>query len=239
MNSVSHPVVYSYKRCPYAMRARLSIYFSGKAVEQREIVFWDKPEPMLVASPKGTVPVLILPDGSVIEESWEIMQWALAKHALYPDDLRINKWIRTCDVEFKPHLDDYKYPELCRERYPDLSPESGQVRARQGGEWFIQQLEKQLQQSEFLLGSRLSIADLAVFPFVRQFAHVDKSWWQDAPYPGVQKWLDGHTNSDYFAAVMKNRPVWEPKHQALWVDEPELQRKDQFRAKAEAKPIPG
>jgi glutathione S-transferase len=236
--SSDFPVLYSYRRCPYAMRARLSIYFSGREVEQREIVFWDKPESMLTASPKGTVPVLVLPDGSVVEESWEIMQWALAEHRLYSQDECVDNWVDACDNRFKRHLDDYKYPELCQESYPDLTPQQGLEKARQGGEGFIQKLESQLSKTAFLLGPELSIADLATFPFVRQFAHVDQAWWQSADYPAVQAWLEMHMDSDYFAAVMKNRPVWESSHQPLLVNEPQLQRKDQFRAKAEGKPIP-
>lgn len=238
MTNQVFPVLYSYRRCPYAMRARLSIFFSGREVEQREIVFWDKPEPMLEASPKGTVPVLILPDGEVIEESWDIMQWALTGHELYPTDERINDWISACDNDFKPHLDDYKYPELCQQSYPDLTSGQGHEKARQGGEVFLQKLENQLQQTVYLLGDELSIVDLALFPFVRQFAHVDKAWWQSADYPAVQAWLEKHLSSDYFAAVMKNRPVWQTGHQPILVNEPELQRKDQFRAKAEGKRIP-
>ena len=237
MNS-DYPVLYSYRRCPYAMRARLSIYFSGRAVEQREIVFWDKPLSMLQASPKGTVPVLILENGLVVEESWEIMQWALAEHRLYPQFASIENWIVACDEQFKKHLDDYKYPELCQASYPDITPEQGHKKAQQGGEVFIKKLEAQLSQTTFLLGDDLSIADLSTFPFVRQFAYVDKTWWKSAPYPAVQVWLEKHLQSDYFAAVMKNRPVWQAGHLPIWVDEPELQRKDQFRAKAEGKRIP-
>lgn len=225
---MTDPVLYSYRRCPYAMRARLAIYFSGKVVEQREIVFWNKPEAMLQASPKGTVPVLILSDGQVIDESWEIMQWALQDSDLLPagDFSEIENWIQQNDVEFKTHLDAYKYPEQCLEIPVEQS--------RKQGEKFLQRLEAQLQTSVYVLSNQLSVADLAIFPFIRQFAHVDKTWWQSAPYPHLQKWLAQHLQSEYFQAVMKNRPVWQIGHQPLWVNEPELQTKDQFRKKAEA-----
>ncbi|BBP46812.1 glutathione S-transferase [Thiosulfatimonas sediminis] len=238
MTNQVFPILYSYRRCPYAMRARLAIWFAQRQVEQREIVFWDKPESMLQVSPKATVPVLVLPDGEVIEESWEIMQWALMDDALFPQDARIADWIAVCDGDFKMHLDAYKYPELCQQSYPDLMSGQCHEKARQGGEVFLQKLENQLQQSAYLLGNQLSIVDLALFPFVRQFSHVDKAWWNSADYPAVQAWLAMHLASEYFAAVMKNRPVWQVGHQPILVNEPELQRKDQFRAKVEGKAIP-
>ncbi|WP_206199096.1 glutathione S-transferase [Thiomicrorhabdus indica] len=229
-----YPILYSYRRCPYAMRSRLAIYFSGVKVEQREIVFWDKPEPMLQASPKGTVPVLVLPEsenlpaGKVIDESWEIMQWALRESDLLPAGQKdqINHWLQQNDFEFKGHLDAYKYP--------DDFPEIENKQARQKGEVFLQKLELALQSSSYLLGEELSVVDLAIFPFIRQFAHVDKIWWQSANYPALKTWLNKHLESDYFKAVMKNRPVWQKGHSALLVHEPELQTKDQFRKKAEA-----
>lgn len=222
-----YPVLYSYRRCPYAMRARLAIYFAQLDVEQREIVFWDKPEPMLAASPKGTVPVLVLPNGQVIDESWEIMQWALQDSALLPAGQKdvMDLWIAHNDNEFKAHLDAYKYPH-------DF-PEIEQSQARESGKGFLVKLEERLQQTSYLLGNELSIVDLALFPFVRQFAHVDKVWWQSAPFPALQAWLANHLQSDYFKAVMKNRPVWEVGHHPLLVHEPALQTKDQFRKKAE------
>lgn len=231
---MTYPVLYSYRRCPYAMRARLAIYFSDREVEQREIVFWDKPEPMLQASPKGTVPVLVLPErerlpaGKVIDESWEIMQWALSDSDFLPTGSisEIESWIEQNDFEFKNHLDAYKYSE----QFPEIENKQ----ARQNGEVFLQKLELALQSSSYLLGEELSVVDLAIFPFVRQFAHVDKRWWQNANYPALKVWLDKHLQSDYFKAVMKNRPVWQEGHGALLVHEPELQTKDQFRKKAEA-----
>ena len=224
---MSHPILYSYRRCPYAMRARLSIYFSQIQVEQREIVFWDKPEPMLAASPKGTVPVLILPDGTVIDESWDIMCWALAEHRLNPVEsaASIEQWVTRNDNEFKVYLDAYKYPES----------EHAQQQAREQGEVFLQQLESVLSTQPYLLGASLSIVDLALFPFIRQFANVDKAWFAQANYPALRRWLQTHLESEYFQAVMKKRPVWQASHQALWVNEPAFKTRDQFVAKAEGK----
>ncbi len=220
---MSHPVLYSYRRCPYAMRARLAIYLAHREVEQREIVFWDKPAPMLCASAKGTVPVLILADQSVIDESWDIMKWALQGSEWWLEDSLVFSWVDRNDNEFKTYLDAYKYPESLQD----------QMHARDQAEVFLNDVEEALQQQLFLLGDSLSILDLAIFPFVRQFAHVDKDWFfsQDR-WSNLQLWLQRHLDSDYFKAVMKNRPVWQPGYQPLWVDEPELMTKDAFRKKA-------
>ncbi len=228
----NHPVLWSYRRCPYAMRARMAIYLSGKQVEQREIVFWEKPQPMLEASPKGTVPVLVLPSGEVIDESRDIINWAFADmdialfSALTDQTLsqKVNKWIDRNDNDFKPWLDKYKYSD----RFPEQPPEF----YRQQGETFLIEIEKALAANSFLLANAMSLADIAVFPFIRQFVNVDKNWFEEAHYPKLKQWLAYMLESDAFKMVMKNRPVWEPVHQALWVHEPDLVTKDQFTAKA-------
>ena len=239
-----HPVLYSYRRCPYAMRARMAIYLSGLQVEQREIVFWEKPPTMLEASPKGTVPVLVLPDGSVIDESRDIMLWALRHSqntALYADYLRfekktqykkLNEWIDCCDDEFKTHLDHYKYSD----RFPEFSQED----YRERGCEFLQRLEQQLSLSSslnvsecaFLLGDKMSLADIALFPFIRQFVNVDKVWFVKANYPYLKAWLSYFIESTLFKGVMKNRPVWQEGDNPLWVDEPSMITKDEFVKKA-------
>lgn len=235
-----HPVLYSYRRCPYAMRARMAIVYAGIQVEQREIVFWDKPEQMLTASPKGTVPVLVLSNGRVIDESRDIMQWALSQANnqawLFDNNSdylqQMNQWIDQCDNDFKVHLDHYKYA--------DRHPEFSQQTYRQSGCEFLSLLEQQLSvnaenfalESYALIENQLSMADIALFPFVRQFAHVDKDWFQKAEYPFLQKWLEQNIESKWFKAVMKNRPVWQAEHQSLWVDEPQLTTRDQFLLKA-------
>ncbi|MDX1795431.1 MAG: glutathione S-transferase [Hydrogenovibrio sp.] len=227
---MTHPILYSYRRCPYAMRARMGVYASGIQVEQREIVFWDKPEPMLQASPKGTVPVLVT-GAEVIDESFDILLWALARSDRFgwlpesSDRYRQAKdWVSLNDYEFKPALDRYKYA--------DRHPEHPQVVYRQQGEEFLAQCEAQLEKTLYLTGKQCSFADIAIFPFIRQFAHVDKTWWARRPYPKVYDWLKGHLDADYFRGVMKNRPVWQPGQHPLWVDEPELETRDQFARKA-------
>lgn len=228
--SSAHPILYSYRRCPYAMRARMGIYLAGLEVEQREIVFWDKPEHMLQLSPKGTVPVLLTDCGEVIDESWDILLWALERAGLtevyYPENKvkEINNWVVTNDDEFKYWLDRYKYAD----RYPEKPPEF----YRQQGEVFLQKIETALSKTSFLMMSSVSVADIALFPFIRQFVNVDKNWWQEACYPLTKVWLEFMLQQDFFTEVMKNRPTWEPAHQPLWVIESHLQTKDQFRHKA-------
>jgi glutathione S-transferase len=196
------PILYSFRRCPYAMRARLALYASGVAVELREVSLRAKPASMLAASPKGSVPVLVLPDGRVIDESWEIMQWALHQHDpegwLGQDNSFIaaaNPLIIENDTTFKYHLDRYKYAE----RYPEY-PRS---HYRSEAQVFLQQLENRLHTPRFLLGDAMSIADVAIFPFIRQFAAVDKDWFAQAPYPSLQRWLNIFLGSELFDEVMK------------------------------------
>ena len=229
----SYPVLYSYRRCPYAMRARMGIYLAGVQVEQREIVFWDKPPLMLAASPKATVPVLILPDGHVIDESLDILFWAVnqseqACSDLIPQDEalleRMKAWVERNDNEFKDWLDKYKYA--------DRFLEQSQSDYRQHGELFLKSIEVSLTEHIFLLGNSLSLADIALFPFVRQFVNVDKVWFEQADYPYLKNWLAGLLKSHAFKAVMKNRPVWQAGHYPLWVDEPDLQTRNEFTAKA-------
>lgn len=230
----NHPVLYSYRRCPYAMRARVGLYLCGVQVEQREIVFWDKPESMLQASPKGTVPVLILPNGEVIDESRDILTWAvnqtgLAENKLLPSAKKgeINNWIDENDEQFKEWLDKYKYAD----RYP----ENEQSYYRFQGEIFLAKLEEALNNHDYLVSNELTLADVALFPFIRQFVHVDKTWFASANYPKLKVWLDCHLSADYFKAIMKNRPVWQEEFEPLWLDEPELETRDQFQKKAQNK----
>lgn len=236
---VNFPILYSYRRCPYAIRARMAIMASGVQVEQREIVFWDKPVEMLSVSPKGTVPVLILPDGQVIDESRDIMLWALSqsdelnwlpseKERAFAEMISL---IDVCDNEFKTHLDHYKYAE----RFPEELPEIYRLR----GEGFLQILEELLVHSFSsskllaLNGKHVSMTDIALFPFVRQFAHVDKQWFEQSAYRYLNRWLKQHIEAEYFTSIMKNRPVWLVSHAPLWVSEPGLARRDQFLAKAQ------
>jgi glutathione S-transferase len=203
------PVLYSFRRCPYAMRARMALFYSGISVELREVVLRDMPAALLDCSPKGTVPVLVLEDGTVIEESRDIMHWALAArdpdHWLPPDAaaqrVDIDGLVDSNDRSFKQQLDRYKYAD----RYPEQPP--GEY--RHAGEEFLQQLEQRLKTTTWLCGDCMTLADVAIFPFVRQFAFVDKPWFDAAPYPRLQQWLNGLLKSPLFLGVMNKYPPWQ------------------------------
>ncbi|MGY2410582.1 glutathione S-transferase [Pseudomonas pergaminensis] len=194
MNEV---LLYSFRRCPYAMRARLALRYAGVPVRIVEVSLKAKPAEMLALSPKGTVPVLSV-EGEVIDESLAIMQWALARHDpddwLLQGDPAVLALIAENDQGFKYHLDRYKYAE----RYPQFPMEH----YRAEGETFLQKLEGLLADRAYLLADHPSLADMALAPFVRQFAHVDRDWFASAPYPGLQRWLDAFLQSPLFIGVM-------------------------------------
>ena len=201
------PVLYSFRRCPYAIRARLALSAAAIPVILREVELRSKPAAMLAISPKGTVPVLQLSNGIVIEQSLDIMYWALRQNDpqrwLVPDSLKqMVGLIAHNDGEFKYYLDRYKYPD----RYPER-PASYY---RQQAEDFLQGLESRLQQQTFLCGGRFSLVDAAILPFVRQFAAVDSAWFAASDYVAVRNWLENFSNSLLFAAVMTKFPVWQP-----------------------------
>ena len=202
--SEPRPVLYSFRRCPYAMRARLALDVSETAVEHREILLRDKPQAMLDASPKGTVPVLVLPDGTVLEESLDVMHWALARHDpehwLAPPAPDMAALIEGCDGPFKHHLDRYKYAA----RHEGADPEAHRDAALD----YLQALDVRLRESSQLFGQAMSMADAAIFPFVRQFANTDRDWFDALDLPGLQGWLAGHLESARFARIMTKYPLW-------------------------------
>ena len=204
----SYPRLYSFRRCPYAMRARLGLLFAGLQVELREITLKNKPPQMLAISPKGTVPVLQLLNGTVIEESREIMTWALeqqdAQGLLAAQTLpQANALIDKNDNEFKYWLDRYKYAD----RHLDMS----QAEYRQRGEAFLQMLEELLIKNPYLLGESITIADIGIMPFVRQFAHVDRKVFYDLPYPNLQRWLQDWLSHPLFLQAMTKFAPWQEK----------------------------
>lgn len=196
------PILYSFRRCPYAMRARMALFYAGCALDIREVSLKEKPPHMLACSPKGTVPVLICEGGRVIDESLGIMRWALALND--PDDWLlandpqaqrdIGALIEENDHVFKRHLDHYKYavrhPEHSQEHYRDL------------GAAFLQTLEERLQQRTFLTAEHVTLADIALAPFVRQFCYVDPDWFWQSPYPRLRAWLQRFLESALFMSVM-------------------------------------
>ena len=196
---MSEHVLYSFRRCPYAMRARMALRYSGVALSIVEVSLKAKPAAMLAASPKGTVPVLVCADGRVIEQSLDIMHWALAQHD--PDNWLQgdgSALIEDNDTRFKVLLDRYKYAI----RYPEQPMEHYRA---QGGE-FLQGLERRLALTAYLTGPALSLADVALAPFVRQFAHVDREWFGQAPWPHLNAWLERFLASALFASVMVKSP---------------------------------
>ncbi|MFC4292131.1 glutathione S-transferase [Sphingorhabdus arenilitoris] len=195
------PILYSFRRCPYAMRARMALHISGTQLEHREILLRDKPDEMLATSPKGTVPVLVLPDGQILDESLDIMRWALAQND--PES-----WLKSLDFQlitgndgsFKQALDRYKYPS----RYNLDDPAQERDKAIP----FLEELNRHLTQHVFLLGDRRGFTDIALFPFIRQFANTDRAWFDAQPMAGLQKWLAWHLKSPLFDAIMAKHPLW-------------------------------
>lgn len=202
-----HPVLYSFRRCPYAMRARMALLTSGTPVRLREVVLRDKPDEMIEASTKATVPVLVLDDGQVIDESLAIMRWALARHDPHcwvPGDAdtsaRCADLIAEADGPFKDNLDRYKYPT----RYENVDP----IAERDAGLVFLKRLDEMIVQDGQLLGRQPSLADYAIFPFVRQFANTDREWFDAQALPALHPWLEGHLKSALFEAAMVKHPQW-------------------------------
>jgi glutathione S-transferase len=197
-----YPILYSFRRCPYAMRARMALLVSGTPCELREVKLSDKPDAMIAASPKGTVPVLVHADGAVWDESIDIMQWALQgsdpEGWLQGDAATI---IATNDGAFKHHLDRYKYPS----RHG-----SDPMEHRAAGAAILAELEDRLHSSSNLMREQRSLADMAVMPFVRQFAETDRGFFDGLPLPHVQQWLGRHLQSDLFRNAMLRVAPWQP-----------------------------
>jgi len=207
------PILYSFRRCPYAMRARLALAVSGVGHELREVSLKSKPPELLTASPKGTVPVLVLPSGQVIDESLDIMRWALALND--PDGWlnvgSLNDMLRMIagnDGGFKHALDRYKYPN----RYPLESGGDAQAFALaqrlEAASW-LAGLESRLNQG-WLCGAQASLADMATLPFVRQFSHTDTAWFAAQPWTQLQAWLARFEASALFESVMAKHQPWQP-----------------------------
>ena len=201
---MSFHILYSYRRCPYAMRARMALKYAGIALEIREIELKNKPAHMIKVSPKATVPVLVLSDGTVLEQSLEIMLWALQQQDkddwLIADSELTQQLIAENDIIFKQALDKYKYAI----RFPEQSAEV----YRKQGEVFLQRLEILLIQSQYLLSSQISLADIAIFPFIRQFSGVDTIWFEAAPYPKLKIWLKTLIESELFTNIMQKQPAY-------------------------------
>jgi len=201
------PRLYTFRRCPYAMRARMALLQAGRAFEAVEVSLRDKPASLLALSPKATVPVLQLPDGSVIEESWDIMRWALVApdvqgwwaRAQSPANLDL---VQRNDGDFKHHLDRWKYPQ--RYAGETLKPEAHRDRAM---DVLLRPLEARLRGAPYLGGAMPCATDLAVMPFVRQFAAVERDWFAALDLPSLQSWLNDWLVHPLFAACMAKLPT--------------------------------
>jgi glutathione S-transferase len=207
------PVLYSFRRCPYAMRARLALAVSGEPHELREVVLRDKPAEMLAASPKGTVPVLMLPNGEVIDESLDVMLWALGRNDpeqwLVPAQGSLDDMLTLIagnDGAFKRSLDRYKYPNRYAEESAGDAWAFAQLQRGRGAAWLLQ-LDNMLANG-WLFGARASLADMALLPFVRQFAHTDPDWFAAQPWPRLQAWLAQFEASALYAGVMEKHAPW-------------------------------
>lgn len=203
------PVLYSFRRCPYAMRARLALAHAGLACELREINLRNKPQALLDASAKGTVPVLILPNGTVIDQSLDVMLhalqvndpdgWLAPTQGSLADMLAL---IERNDSFFKTALDRCKYPE----RYTAEAVNQAQTDAIT----WLAALDEQLADTGYLFGLNPSLADMALRPFVRQFARIDEAQWAEQPWPHLQDWLQRWIDSALFAEIMETYPGWVP-----------------------------
>lgn len=210
------PILYSFRRCPYAMRARLAIAASGLSCELREVVLRDKPKALVDVSPKATVPVLVTGNRQVLEQSLDIMLWALEQNDpqkwLSPtqqDVAAMLAMVADCDGRFKSHLDRYKYPQ----RYAQEGADSNAHR-NSAANW-LRDLDVRLKRQSFLFGGHAALADMAIAPFVRQFSMVDIDWFSAQPWPQLQAWLQAWLDSRLFKQVMGKFPVWIPDTQGV------------------------
>tara|TARA_B100001123_G_scaffold438333_1_gene572977 strand:+ start:693 stop:1259 length:567 start_codon:yes stop_codon:yes gene_type:complete len=188
---MSLPILYSFRRCPYAIRARMALIRSEFKVEHREVILRERPKHMMEISPKGTVPVMLLPNGTVIEESLEIMEHVLNWNLSEGE----REWIRKNDYEFKFHLDRYKYPN----RYENVN----ELEHRNAASKFIDELENKIPTGP--------LSD-AIFPFVRQFANHNREWFDSQNWNNVHKWLSKNLESEEFIKCMKKYPQWKQEN---------------------------
>jgi glutathione S-transferase len=206
--TLNPPILYSFRRCPYAMRARLALLASSIDYEHREVVLRDKPAAMLAVSPKGTVPVLVLPNGEVIDQSVDIMLWALRQNDPYhwlehtKDALAV---IAQCDGAFKYHLDRYKYPN----RFGDVG-DTDKVDHRAKASEFADHINALMAQNNYEFNSSLGIYYAGYMPFIRQFSNKNRSWFDAQPWPHLQAAMATFETSAEFKTIMQTYPQWKP-----------------------------
>jgi len=215
------PILYSLRNCPYAMRARIALFKSKQPVLLRDLVLSDKPAEMIEASPKATVPVLVLATGEVIDESLDVMLWALKEsdpndllhsedELIHPDENMLSAmlaFIDEFDNGFKSALEQYK----CAKRYQ----EDDIVQRRAVCQQYLDKVEQRLTTHKFLFSDQESLADIAILPFLRQFARVERQWYLQSPYPKLKQWLNGYLQSPMFTKVMAKYPLWQENHEPV------------------------
>lgn len=213
------PILYSFRRCPYAMRARMALSVSKQVYELREVLLRDKPPELIAISSKATVPVLDVPYLGVIEQSLDIMLWALNKNDpcgwLTPEDGNLEdmlQLIKINDGDFKYNLDRYKYPN----RFSNLDDK----KFRSEGEKFIAELDKLLETNNYLFGKKPALADYAIGPFVRQFVNTDKEWFDSLPYVSFKKWFYQFSESEIFLGIMKKYNIWNKNEDPIYISIP-------------------
>jgi glutathione S-transferase len=211
-----HPVLYSLQNCPYAIRARFSLFKAQQKVLIRAVKLNNKPQEMLTASPKGSVPILVVNENLIIEESLEIMLWALAQQdpqglLQSENDLGLTtmlKLINDFETQFIPALEAY----CCAKRYHENNLEL----CREACEITLHQLEIRLLTHDFLFSDSESLLDIALFPFIRKFARVERQWYRQSPYPKLRHWLNSYLQSSIFTKVMAKHELWLEKKQDIY-----------------------
>ena len=207
-----HPILYSFRRCPYAIRARMVLSYMEVSVELREVLLNERPQSLYKISSKGTVPVLLLDDGKVLDESLDIMLWAIkqGEQKLYEDKLNEqNQLIKYNDTKFKYWLDKYKY----HVRYLEHSRDYYQRKCSKT----LAEYDMMLRGNAYLMGDRIRLADIAIFPFIRQCANVDQNWFNNK-YPNLNQWLEIWKQSRVFKSVMMKYNQWKLGDESLIVN---------------------
>ncbi|WP_230198414.1 glutathione S-transferase [Luminiphilus syltensis] len=209
------PILYSFRRCPYAIRARLALAYAGIPCELREVVLKNKPRAMLDASPKGTVPVVVLADERVIDESLDVMHWALA-HA-DPDNWQTTPTVSDAQTLLDRNDGDFKH-WLDRYKYADRHPENTAQWYREQTFSYLEALDQALLSNHWLHGPSMGFCDAAIFPFIRQFAMVDRSWFDECRFIALRRWLDRWLDHPLYQRVMAKYPPWTPGDTPRCVD---------------------
>ena len=209
MNSIEYPILYSFRRCPYAMRVRFVLRKAKIKIELRAILLKKKPKEFLKLSKDGTVPILLIPGKTVIQESLDIIFWAFdqkknEKESVDQKSLDLIKKIDTC---FKKNLDNYKYPNKFdiknTKKYRDKNLS------------YLHILNEKLKEKKFLKSDELSFLDYSIFPFIRQFRNVDPNWFDSLKFDYLINWFSFIVESKEFNDIMKKYSVWEPKNNPI------------------------